>query len=212
MPNNNLPPGSQMWARDLESRLARIETSANNLNTLIASSNNRVNSLLTVNEHLLHQTEISEASPPVVSSTKRNPITTSEPNTWVVSDPEAEASVALTTSSTGKVSLLTGAAVFAQGSGGCTTYTFTGVEISLAATGAVVRPALYGSGPMVSSNGGFAGAYIAGQPKVWQLLPNTKYRFRVRRGFRFNVSNPTPTAYGIASWQGSTISVTKLGL
>ena len=201
-----------MWVRDLESRLVRIETSANNLNTLIASSNNRVNSLLTVNEHLLHQTEISEASPPVVSAITRNPITTSEPNTWVVSDPEAEASVTLTTSSTGKVSLLTGAAVFAQGSGGCTAYTFTGVEISLAATGAVVRPALYGSGPMVSSNCGLAGAYIAGQPKVWQLLPNTEYRFRVRRGFRFNVSNPTPTAYGIASWQGSTISVTKLGL
>ena len=212
MPKNNLPPESQMWARDLEARLSRLETASNNLGTLIASSNNRVNSLLATNEHLLHQTEVAEQSPAVVSSITRSPATTNEGTTWVVSDPTAEASVTITTSSTGRVSVLTGAALWAYGTNGAISRTFTGVEVRYADTGTIARPALYGSGPMLSSENRQSGAFMAGQPKVWSLQPFTKYIFRVRRGFQVNIDNATGTPVTQSSWQGTTISVTKLGL
>ena len=212
MPKNNLPPESQMWARDLEARLSRLETSSNNLGTLIASSNNRVNSLLATNEHLLHQTEVAEQSPAVVSSITRSPATTNEGTTWVVSDPTAEASVTITTSSTGRVSVLTGAALWAYGTDGAISRTFTGVEVRYADTGTIARPARYGSGPMLSSENRRSGAFMAGQPKVWSLQPFTEYIFRVRRGFQVNIDNATGTPVTQSSWQGTTISVTKLGL
>ena len=201
-----------MWARDLEARLSRLETSSNNLGTLIASSNNRVNSLLATNEHLLHQTEVAEQSPAVVSSITRSPATANEGTTWVASDPTAEASVTITTSSTGRVSVLTGAALWAYGTDGAISRTFTGVEVRYADTGTIARPAHYGSGPMLSSENRRSGAFMAGQPKVWSLQPFTKYIFRVRRGFQVNIDNATGTPVTQSSWQGTTISVTKLGL
>ena len=212
MPKNNLPPESQMWARDLEARLSRLETSSNNLGTLIASSNNRVNSLLATNEHLLRQTEVAEQRPGVVVGVLRSPATTNEDTTWVISDPAAEASVTLTTSSTGRVLVLTGAALWAYGTNGATCRAFTGVEVRYADTGAIAQSAYFGSGPMISSENGQISAFVAGQPKVWSLQPFTKYIFRVRRGFQVNIDNATGTPVTRASWQGTTISVTKLGL
>ena len=212
MPKNNLPPESQMWARDLEARLSRLETSSNNLGTLIASSNNRVNSLLATNEHLLRQTEVAEQRPGVVLGVLRSPATTNEDTTWVVSDPAAEASVTVTTSSTGRVSVLTGAALWAYGTNGAISRTFTGIEVRYADTDTIARSAQYGSGPMISSESRQSGAFMAGQPKVWSLQPFTKYIFRVRRGFQVDIDNATGTPVTRASWQGTTISVTKLGL
>ena len=240
MPKNNLPPESQMWARDLEARLSRLETSSNNLGTLIASSNNRVNSLsatnerllsqteslsetnerllsqteslLATNEYLLHQTEVAEQRPGVVVGVLRSPATANEDTTWVVSDPAAEASVTLTTSSTGRVLVLTGAALWAYGANGAVCRTFTGVEVRYADTGTLAQGAYFGSGPMISSENGQSSAFVAGQPKVWSLQPFTKYIFRVRRGFQVNIDNATETPVTQSSWQGTTISVTKLGL
>lgn len=212
MPKNNLPPESQMWARDLEARLSRLETSSNNLGTLIASSNNRVNSLLATNEHLLRQTEVDERAPKVVSSILRSPATANEGTTWVVSDPAAEASVTVTTSSTGRVLVLTGAALWAYGTNGAISRTFTGVEVRYADTGTIARSANFGSGPMLSSENRQSSAFMAGQPNVWSLQPFTKYIFRVRRGFQVDINNATETPVTQSSWQGTTISVTKLGL
>lgn len=201
-----------MWARDLEARLSRLETSSNNLGTLIASSNNRVNSLLATNEHLLRQTEVAEQRPGVVVGVLRSPATANEDTTWVVSDPAAEASVTLTTSSTGRVLVLTGAALWAYGANGAVCRTFTGVEVRYADTGTLAQGAYFGSGPMISSENLQSSAFVAGQPKVWSLQPFTKYIFRVRRGFQVNIDNATGTPVTRASWQGTTISVTKLGL
>ena len=201
-----------MWARDLEARLSRLETSSNNLGTLIASSNNRVNSLLATNEHLLRQTEVDERAPGVVSSILRSPATANEGTTWVVSDPAAEASVTVTTSSTGRVSVLTGAALWAYGTNGAIARTFTGVEVRYADTGTIARSAHFGSGPMLGSENRQSSAFMAGQPKVWSLQPFTKYIFRVRRGFQVDINNATGTPVTQSSWQGTTISVTKLGL
>ena len=44
-PKNNLPPESQQWRRDMERRLAKLETSANNLQTAYKSSDTRLGSL-----------------------------------------------------------------------------------------------------------------------------------------------------------------------
>lgn len=44
-PKNNLPPESQQWRRDMERRLAKLETSANNLQTAYKSSDARLGSL-----------------------------------------------------------------------------------------------------------------------------------------------------------------------
>ena len=201
-----------MWARDLEARLSRLETSSNNLGTLIASSNNRVNSLLATNEHLLRQTEVAEQRPGAISRILRSPATANEDTTWVVSDPAAEASVTLTTSSTGRVLVLTGAALWAFGANGAICRTFTGVEVRYADTGTLAQSAYFGSGPMLSSENRQSGAFMAGQPKVWSLQPFTGYIFRVRRGFQVNIDNATGTPVTQSAWQGTTISVTKLGL
>ena len=201
-----------MWARDLEARLSRLETSSNNLGTLIASSNNRVNSLLATNEHLLRQTEVAEQRPEAISRILRSPATANEDTTWVVSDPAAEASVTLTTSSTGRVLVLTGAALWAFGANGAICRTFTGVEVRYADTGTLAQSAYFGSGPMLSSENLQSSAFMAGQPKVWSLKPFTKYIFRVRRGFQVNIDNATGTPVTQSAWQGTTISVTKLGL
>ena len=45
-PKNNLPPESQQWRRDMERRLAKLETSANNLQTAYKSSDARLGSLV----------------------------------------------------------------------------------------------------------------------------------------------------------------------
>ena len=98
VPKNNLPPDSQAFARDLQERLAKLETTVGNLDTLVKGSNARVGSLVnsvnTVNDTvagLLNQTR-------TVSNTATALTSGYEPF-----DPDFDLETAITTAASGSL-------------------------------------------------------------------------------------------------------------
>ena len=131
---------------------------------------------------------------------------------WLAFNAAYDASLTFTTSSTGKVSVLISGQLAARSTGTAYGEAFFGLEILQAGT-PIDSPSA-GDGPGVEIQGGHLSLTTAGCPYLTEnyvpLAPNTEYVFRTRRGYRMSAGSGSDMAR--ASWMGSVITVTKLGM
>jgi len=162
-------------------------------------------------DFLAAQTVSAEASPGSLTTVTTNPATSGVANTWVPFDSSADASCQLTTSSTGRIAVQAGGYLWLAASNFCTQYGYIGVEI-LDANGNQLREPHNGDGNMSSLWGQNNSALNAnsGHRHEWQLTPWTTYTLRCRRGYA--VGAGSTGAIAIVSFQGTALSITKLGM
>lgn len=195
------PPGESWMVREL----ARIRREALETIAAVAGSITRQVAFL------LGQSVSAEAVPGAVTQVTTNPATSNVSDTWVAFDAAADASVTVTTSSTGRLAVQAGGYVWLSVTNGCSATGFIGVEI-LDAGSVQVRAPLNGDGNLSSISGASNTALnvAAGHRHEWALTPNTTYTLRCRRGY--SVGAGSAGAVASTAFQGTGISVTKLGI
>jgi len=200
--------GIDAGTRELLDRITNLETRLAEISAAAASNDSQV-------DFLAGQTLSAEASPGSSTTITTNPATSSVPQTWLPFNAAADASRTVTTSSTGKLEVQAGGFIFVQSINACTQYGFIGVEI-LSADGTVqVRAPGNGDGNFATIQGPpTVGVAItntsSGQRHEWTLSPNTTYVLRCRRGYRVDAGSTG--AIGVVSFQGTALSVTKIGM
>lgn len=162
-------------------------------------------------EFLAGQTVSAESVPGTVTTRSTNPATAAVADTWVPFDDTADAAVTIRTSSTGRLAVQAGGYLWLYATNFCTARGFIGVEI-LNAAGGVVRSPGNGDGNMAAVWGvNNANTFVGtGHRHEWQLQPNKVYTLRCRRGYSVTAGNAGAAAS--TSFQGTALSVTKLGM
>lgn len=213
-----LAPENQMWARDIEARLQKLEVSASNVKTLTDGTNARLSSTAaTVNDldqtvtFLSNQFYTAEGSPGMLTTIEVNPVTGDLPTTWLPYDPDADAAVTFTTSSSGNVLFQAGGYLRVYSLNYTYTTGFIGVEI-LDESMSVVQAPSQGDGNYTEVWGENNLLILANSGHYHQrsLSPHTTYTFRCRRGY--SVGMGAPGGVSAISFQGTGLSVSLLGL
>jgi len=161
---------------------------------------------------LLDQSVSHEAAPGSITSTNINPATSAVPATWLPYDPAADATVTVTTSSTGRLAVTAGGWIGLWGTNFCYVRGYVGVEV-LDSLGTQIRPPAEGDGNMstIWSENFYEGKANSGHRHEWTwFAPNTQYTLRIRRGY--GVGAGSAGAQARIDFQGTAIAVTKLGM
>lgn len=182
-------------------------TAQEGLSTAQGQINAQINFLLTQSASA-NQWNITNS--PGIGYVEQTPSTTTG-TVWLAFNSAYDASLTVTTSSTGAVSVTIAGNVGAEATATSFAESFIGLEIMR--NGSVFRAPGPGDGPYVLMQGGFLRLTTAGCPYLTDvsspLLPNTPYVFRTRRGYEFTAGGGGD---GYAEWTGCTITVTKLGM
>ncbi len=162
-------------------------------------------------DFLLSQEAIATAVPggrTVITQTP--PVTTGD--MWLAFDPSADASVTITTSSTGNVAFQAGGFMQVYVIAWATVLGYIGVEI-LDSNGEQIRPPGTSDGNILSLWGDTI-QYInssSGMLHEVSLVPNTEYVFRCRRGYAFKAGIDVIASAEI-QFNDTGISVRNLGM
>lgn len=226
-----LPPESAQWGRSVESRLSSIERINSNLVTSVNTANATLGALLKANRGVNQQVQFlltqsvyaekwnipdEEGQGKVTTS----PADTDIPNTWLPFHEDYDASVDVTTSSTGNLMVQLSGLIGSSSLGAARAQTFLGLEILQGST--VINSPDGGDGPRIETRSGAATSDImnvdlalVGVPLLTQnymyLSPNTTYTLRARRGYSV-VAGLASNRTAYSRWTGTAISVTKLGM
>lgn len=160
---------------------------------------------------LLGQTVAAEVAPGAITTIVIDPATSDVPLTWLPFDPAADAVVALTTSSTGRIAVQAGGFIGLYSANFSYAYGYIGVEI-LDGTGTQVRPPYDGDGNLSTVWGerNFQVNANSGHRHEWTLSPDTSYTLRCRRGYQVGAGNAGAEAR--VGFQGTALDVTKIGM
>jgi hypothetical protein len=159
---------------------------------------------------LAGQTASAEAVPGSLTTVTTNPATSNVNDTWVAYNSAADATVTITTSSTGKLIFQAGGYLSVYSLNFAYARGFIGVEILQA--GSQVRAPGNGDGNFTSvwdANAQIINAN-AGHQHMVTLSPNTTYTLRCRRGWSVGAGNAGAIATTV--FQGTSLTVTKLGM
>ena len=197
--------GEDAGIRQLLARLDDLETQLRQVAAASAGNQSQVN-------FLANQTVSAEAAPGAVTTITTNPATVAVADTWLPFSAAADATVTLTTSSTGRVAVQCGGYIYVASANYPIARGFIGIEI-LAANGVtVVRAPLNGDGNLTAvwgANDSIVNAN-SGHRHEWLLTPSTQYTFRCRRGY--SVAAGSAGAVATTSFQGTALTVEKLGM
>ena len=199
--------GDDAGLRKLLRRLADLETLLQQATAAAAG----IGAIQTQVAFLAGQTVSAEAAPGALTTRTTNPATVDVADTWLAFDAAADASCSLTTSSTGRLAVQAGGYLWLAASNFCTARGYIGVEI-LDSLGVVVRNPGSGDGNYstiwgANNSNVFVGS---GHRHEWLMTPNTLYTLRCRRGY--SVGAGSAGAVATTAFQGTAISVTKLGM
>ena len=195
--------GDDAGIRALLGRVGKLEDQLQRVQA--ASSGNQA----TV-DYVLGQVVSAEAAPSGVTALEFPDATTDVPATWLPFDPTADASVTITTSSTGLVAVQAGGYLGLYSVGYRTAAGYIGVEILKG--GVQVRPPLNGDGNFATnwSVNGYITQANTGHRHQWLLDANTTYVLRCRRGF--GVGAGPSGAFARIDFQGTALVVSKIGM
>ncbi|MFB9621377.1 hypothetical protein [Brooklawnia cerclae] len=167
-------------------------------------------------DFLLHQTQFSEASPGSATALTFDPLTADIPLTWVAFDAAADATLEVTTSSTGSISYQCGGMLIAGSRYGATTIATIGMEV-MDENGIQLRPPQNGDGNyshVFVGTSELVRVANAGSGHMHRLdmMPHTTYVLRCRRGYQATPYSGITTGGAQVIFQGTALTVTKLGI
>lgn len=147
---------------------------------------------------------------PNVGYVTQNPATNTA-ITWLAYNSSYDCTLNVTTSGTGRLSVLISGQIAARSTATAWAAAFFGLEIRQGGT--VIYSPNSGDGPGVDIQGGYLNLTTAGAPFLVEnyvsLNPNTTYTLRTRRGYQFSAGGG---GLATAQWTGSVITATKLGM
>lgn len=198
--------GDDAGIRSLLRRLTAVEKQLQLVAAASAGQSGQV-------DFLFSQDVFAEATPGGLTSIDIDPATTDVPLTWLDYDPAADATVTITTSSTGRVAVQAGGWLGLFSAGFCYAHAFIGVQV-VDATGFEARPPLDGDGNMSVewSEYSYRGTAATGHRHEWQLAPNTRYDLRCRRGYQVGAGDPADNPVAGMYFQGTALNVTLIGM
>lgn len=216
-PKNNLPPDSQMWVRDVESRLATLELQRSNLDTLTQGTNSRLGPLVrstnTLNEtvnYLSEQLVLNSMDMPQFSTTPT--FSTTATDVQYPFDPAYDVDLKFATRNSGMVTVIFSEDVnIIQTAGSGTNpsiYASHYYDMTIIGLPTYVAASTEGVGTIPRfSNGSLMWQSGAYKPNIvnYRLNANTQYRLNSTR--HYNGSMGTGTASYMITWQPRSVLV-----